>query len=401
MPVYWIWFAQLRGVSLWKKRQLLETFRDPEAIYRASTDSLPAELAKALQAKDLTEAKKILGKCDSQGICILTYGDGAYPTGLRNIEDPPLVLYYKGTLPNWQAQPVIGVVGTRQASSYGLQVAKRLGSQIAICGGLVVSGAASGIDAAAMEGALEAGYPTVGVLGCSVDMVYPAQNRNLFRNTLLKGCLLSQYPPGSRIYPSNFLQRNRIISGISQGVLVVEAPAQSGALSTARHALTQGRDLFAVPGNLGVATSMGSNILLQEGAYAVLNGWDVVKLYENLYPETVKNRLAERKKNNGAAHAKTEENQRMAEDDGKKSQPVAKIAIDNKEESTYSVINKRSVSLSDQENAVLELLSHTPQLTDSVMDASDLPSGTVQSILTRLAIKGLVQYYPDGRISKK
>ena len=397
MPVYWIWFAELHGISLFAKRQLLETFHDPEELYRAEGKKLPEELAEALGQKDLTDANRIWQQCREKNICLLTYWDAAYPERLRNIEDPPVVLYYKGTLPNWQAQPVIGVVGTRKASPYGLQTAHLLSSQIAACGGLVVSGVATGIDAISMEGALDAGKPTVGVLGGGVDVVYPAKNRDLYRRTEETGCLISQYPPGHRPYPWNFLERNRIISGISDGLMVVEAPEISGALNTARHAVSQGRDLFVVPGNLGVDTCAGSNLLLQEGAYAALSGWDVVKHYAPLYPGAVENRPVTLQKN----LSKVAQRQVMPEKGEKKKADTSQNVIDNLDKSTYSVINKRPSNLSDQENGVFALLSETPQLIDSILDASDLPSGTVQSILTRLAIKGLVTQYPDGRICKK
>ena len=401
MTVYWIWFALVKGISLHVKRQLLETFRDPEEIFLAESRAFPKDIAEALAEKDLTLASQICSLCSREGIGILTYGDGAYPEALRNIEDPPLVLYYKGKLPDWNRQPLIGVVGTRNASPYGLHTARMLSAQIAACGGLVVSGAAAGVDAAAMEGALEAGKAVVGVLGGGVDVVYPAKNRELYRKTEENGCLISEYPPGSRPFPGNFLYRNRIISGISDGVLVVEAPEKSGALNTARHAFSQGRDMFAVPGNLGVDSCLGSNALLQEGAFAALSGWDVVKHYENLYPGAVEFRQLTLENSRKNPLPKVAEEPRLPEKEQQKKETLPKNIIDNKEESTSSVINKRPANLSDQEAAVLALLSPEPQLTDSVMDASTLPSGTVQSILTRLAIKGLVQYHPDGRISRK
>ena len=394
LPVYWVWFAELKGISLFAKRQLLETFHDPEELYRSEAKDLPPEI---LEQKDLTEATQIYSQCREKNIRIVTYGDASYPQRLQNIEDPPMVLYYKGTLSQWQSQPVIGVVGTRKASPYGLQTAHLLSSQIAACGGLVVSGVATGIDALSMEGALDAGKPTIGVLGGGVDVVYPAKNRALYERTEENGCLISEYPPGSRPYPWNFLQRNRIISGVSDGLLVVEAPEKSGALNTARHAFSQGRDLFVAPGNLGVDTCMGSNALLQEGAYAALSGWDVVKHYEPLYPGVVEKRQVEVK----MPLPKVAQTQVMPEKGEKKKADTSQNAIDNLEKSTYSVINKRPNNLSDQENGVLALLGDTPQLIDSVMDASDLPSGTVQSLLTRLTIKGLVIQHPDGRISKK
>ena len=390
----------VKGISQWTKRQLLETFRDPEELFRLEEKALqdfPKEVADALQNKDLTESKQIVDQCRQKGFGILTFADAAYPESLRYIEDPPLVLYFKGILPDWQAQPVIGVVGTRKASPYGLQTAHLLSSQIAVCGGLVVSGVATGIDAMAMEGALDMGKPTVGVLGCGLDVVYPASNRALYKRTEERGCLLSEYPPGTRPYGGNFPRRNRIISGVSAGLLVVEAPERSGALNTARHAFSQGRDLFVVPGNLGVDTCLGSNALLQEGAYAVLSGWDAVKHYAPLYPDVVENRPLPLRKTAQPPLPKVAE----APIGPEKEKPLSQNAIDNLDKSTYSVINKPPVELSDRENAVLALLSDVPQLPDSVMDASSLPPSTVQSILTKLTIKGLITQYPDGRIGRK
>lgn len=400
MPVYWIWFAELKGISLFAKRQLLETYGEPEELYRLDPKALPG-LPSALEDKDLTEASRICKECLTKDIGILPFTDAAFPEKLRNIEDPPMVLYWRGKLPDWKSQPVIGVVGTRKASPYGIQTAQLLSAQIAACGGLVVSGAASGIDAAAMEGALDTERPAIGVLGGGVDVVYPAKNKDLYRKTEENGCLISEYPPGSRPWPGNFLQRNRIISGVSDGVLVVEAPERSGALNTARHAFSQGRDMFVVPGNLGVDTCLGSNALLQEGAYAALSGWDVVKHYANLYPGAVENRPVPLQKREEKPLPKVAEAAATPEKRTGKKESTPKIAIDNKEKSTYSVINEWPAGLSDQEMAVWELLSEKPQLPDSILDASNLPSGAVQSILTRLALKGVAQYDPDGRIRRK
>ena len=400
MPVYWIWFAQLKGLSLWQKQQLLESFHDPEELYHADPRKLPAEVIAALEDKDLTEARQILYRCNQRGISILAYGDENYPQRLRSIEDPPVLLYYKGDLPQWQAQPIIGVVGTRKASAYGLQTAHLLASQIAACGGLVVSGMATGVDAMSMEGALDAGKATVGVLGGGVDVIYPSSNRALYRRTEENGCLLSEYPPGSRPFPYNFLQRNRIISGISDGVLVVEAPEKSGALNTARHAFSQGRDMFAVPGNLGVDSCLGSNALLQEGAYPALSGWDVVKHYETLYA-TVEKRSVSSLKQQEKPLPQVAQAPMIPLHGREEKKPPAKKPIDNLEKSTYSVLNKRQTGLSAEESAILALLDSSAQYPDAVMDRSDLPASAVQSILTRLGIKGLVQYLPDGRIIKK
>ena len=289
MLIYWIWFAQLGGISLVQKLELLQHFHDPEEIYhlQGNISEVPEKIMEALEDKDLSQAERILIDCDQKGIGILTIRDEYYPEKLRNTYDPPLVLYVKGTVPEWNTIPVIGIVGTRKASSYGLQTAWRFGGQIASSGALVVSGGAAGIDGQAMEGALYAGFSTVGVLGCGVDVVYPASNRNLFKRTAEVGCLISEYPPKTPGNWWHFPQRNRIISGMSDGLLVVEAPEKSGALITAKLAMDQGRDVYVVPGNVGVEACIGSNALLQDGGIAALSGWDVVKEYEALYPGKV------------------------------------------------------------------------------------------------------------------
>ena len=295
MLLYWIWFAQLQKVPDQIKWMLLQHFQDPEEIYYAESsafsgiEGLSRDAVAQLQQKDLTEAEKILQQCQEKELNILTIQDKAYPSKLRNIADPPMVLYYKGKLPDFEGNPVIGVVGTRKASAYGLNTAKKMGYQIARCGGIVVSGMAHGIDGMAMDGALTADKTTVGVLGCGADMIYPLSNRKLFRDVERYGCILSEFPPETPAYKWNFPRRNRIISGVSNGVLIVEAPARSGALITADRALEQGRDVFVVPGNVDLEGFAGSNRLLREGATFVSCGWDILSEYEVFYPDKVRN----------------------------------------------------------------------------------------------------------------
>ena len=267
MLIHWIWLAHRPGVSDRMKVRLLQHFREPEDIYFADgeayrhVEGMTAEAAEGLKDKNLTAAEDILESCRREGLHILTFQDAAYPSKLKNIADPPILLYYKGQLPDLDALPVIGVVGTRKASAYGMQTAKRMGYQIGKCGGIVVSGMAYGIDGMAMSGALTAGQITVGVLGCGADIVYPLSNRALFRDVQQYGCILSEFAPGTQPARWTFPKRNRIISGLSDGVLLVEAPEGSGALITARRALEQGRDVFVVPGNIDQPGFVGSNQL--------------------------------------------------------------------------------------------------------------------------------------------
>lgn len=407
MLLYWIWFAQLKNLSLWQKQKLLEAFSDPEEIFCtvpeafAGIAGMDAAALAAMEDKDLEESRKILQLCRQKEIGILTCKDQAYPVRLKNIEDAPVVLYYKGILPDWDALPIIGVVGTRKASAYGMHTAFTMSAQIAACGGLVITGGADGIDTAALEGTLAAGKQAVAVFGGGVDVIYPKKNERLFDRVAQNGCLLSEYPPQEKTLGWHFPVRNRIISGISNGVLVVEAPERSGALNTAEHAFRQGRDVFTVPGNLGVDSCVGSNQLLQEGAYPILNGWDAVKHYEFLYPGKVENRPAPLLEKIHSAPQKVAQKEANLGNSPEKSEKAPKKSIDNRNDSTYSVLNKRQASLSQEEIAILQLLGDEPQFPDGVMAQSDLPAGTVQSILTRLTLKGFVKTYPGGRISRK
>ena len=392
MLLHWIWFAEL-NLPLREKHRLLERYADPEELYHCA--DVP------VQDKDLTAAEEILRRCNKKGIKLLPIEDVAYPSRLRNTPDAPVLLYYKGILPDWESVPFIGVVGTRKASAYGLQVAHQLGSQIAYSGGFVVSGGASGIDTAAMQGALDAGCPVVGVLGCGLDVVYPRNNRRLFEAVMKNGCLISEYPPEAQGLAWHFPERNRIISGVSNGVLIVEAPKKSGALITARQALEQGRDVFVVPGNINTVTCEGSNILLQEGAMPVFSGWDVLREYEFLYPGKLQKHRKAPLYTEETVSAKVAQTTQMpgenaADDEGRRKKP-----IDNKENSTYSVLENRNPALGDEERAVLAQLTREPKETAELIAKLNMPSGKVLSVLTMLTVKGMVTKHPGGRFSLK
>ena len=388
MLLYWVWFSEL-NIPLTEKHRLLSQYGDPETLYH-SADGKTVD-------KDLSAAEEILNKCRQKNICVLPIDDPAYPFRLRNTPDAPVLLYYKGILPDWDAAPFIGVVGTRKASGYGLQVAHQMGDQIARSGGIVVSGGASGIDTAAMQGALDAGRPVIGVFGCGVDVVYPRSNRKLFEAVTELGCLISEYPPETQGLSWHFPARNRIISGIANGTLIVEAPEKSGALITARLALEQGRDVFVVPGNINTLSCEGSNALLQEGAMPVFSGWDVVRNYEVLYPGKLQK--------TGKSPAFSPE-MTLA----KVAQPVQipqseeagrKKIIDNRENSTYSVLENRKPALTDEEQAVLAQLTCEPVEPSEMIAKLEMTTGKVMSVLTTLTIKGLAAKHSGGRFSLK
>ena len=414
MLVHWIWLAQLPKVQLQQKYDLLERYGDAEDLYYASREmrfapeGLTEQQLQALCETELTEAQGILEVCRNDGIRLLVLTDTAYPARLRATQQPPLVLYCKGRLPEFDKQPVIAAVGTRKASIYGMATAKSFGAQIAACGALVVSGCAGGIDAMAMEGALETGAAVVGVLGCGVDVVYPKSNRKLLERVLEQGCLLSEYPPKTPPYRWNFPARNRILSGISNGVLVVEAPASSGALITAELAVEQGRDVYVVPGNVGVASCAGSNALLREQGIAVFSGWDVVRDYATQWPNAVRDASAQfpaiatvppMAEKPALVAQKTEvpgkQKLTKAENDKKD--------IDNGKNKHYSVLDTATanIALTQDEQTVLACLTAEPQLTDAIIGKAGLPSGKVLSALTTLALKGLAANHPGRRVSLK
>lgn len=398
MILHWIWFAELKDLSLMDKHRLLERFHDPEELFN-SPDSVLEKYG--IKEKELHTAQRILHKCNKKGIKLLPITDSAYPFRLRNTSDAPVLLYYKGILPEWESAPYIGVVGTRKASAYGLQIAHQMGNQIASCGGYVVSGGALGVDSAAMQGALEAGLPVVGVLGCGVDVVYPRNNRRLFEMVAQNGCLLSEYPPETEGIPWHFPARNRIISGISNGVLVVEAPKKSGALITAQRALEQGRDVFVVPGNINTAACEGSNALLQDGAIPALSGWDVVGSYEILYPKQVQKHKKTPLYTRESALVKVAQNPVVPEANYPGAGEFEKKPIDNKDFSSYSVLENRHPVLDEGEQAVLAQLTRQPQEPAELIAKLNWPSSKVLSILTMLVIKGLVYKHPGGRFSLK
>lgn len=402
MLIHWIWLSQLSKVTARQKIELLKIFHDPEEIYGAGEEALvqvegmTAPAVQVLCNKDLTNARSVLKDCSEKSISILTFGDSAYPYRLKNMEDPPLVLYYKGCLPDWETAPAIGVVGTRKASAYGLQTACELGCEIADCGALLVSGGADGIDTQAMEGALQAGKKVVAVLGFGADVVYPAINRELFQRVEKQGCLLTEYIPGTPPYAWNFPKRNRIISGLSVGVLVVEAPVKSGALSTARHAMEQGRDVFVVPGNINNPCCAGSNELLRERAIPVFKGWDVVREYEGLYPDVIR-----RSTQPGFTDFAVAQAPLYPDPLPKQRKQADNKSIDKQEKSRYSVLESEKPDLTPEEQEVVSLLSDKPCPVDAVMANSQLPAGKVLSILTVLALKGVVKNHPGKCVSLK
>lgn len=414
MLVHWIWLATRPILNAGEKAMLLRHFGDPEEVFYADLDAckelnLPEKKRTVLKDKELSEAEAIQRACRRNEIHILTCRDAVYPSKLKNIADPPLVLYYKGILPDFDSVPVIGIVGTRKASAYGLTVAKRMGYQIGKCGALVVSGGAEGIDGLAMRGALSAGTQVVGVLGCGVDIVYPPTNGSLFADVQGSGCLISEYPPGTPPFGYNFPKRNRIISGLSDGVLVVEAPKRSGALITANEALQQGRAVYAVPGNIGVESTEGTNALLKDGATPVTCGWDVLAEYEKCYPGKIQRyekvpqmsvTPEELQEQASDSLAKVAQNPILPGEKRVKNGKADKKGIDKGEQPPY-IDGSDMPELTPQEKALAELLKDGERSIDALAEASGMPSALFMATMTSLELQGVVVSLPGKRAALK
>jgi len=279
---YWIAFNLIKGIGAVRMQALINHFDDLEIAWKAA----PADLAGAglslklieriVQAREQVDLEKVWAKIESQGIKTLTWKDAAYPQRLKEIEQPPPVLYIRGEyLPDDLF--AVAIVGTRRVTPYGRQITEELSSYLASNGITVVSGLARGVDAIAHQTALKSGGRTIGVLGSGVDKIYPPEHRQLAERIMESGAIVSDYAPGTPPDASNFPPRNRIISGLSLAVVVIEAGETSGALITAEFAAEQGREIFAVPGSILAPQSKGTNKLIQKGALPLLSVNDLMQ----------------------------------------------------------------------------------------------------------------------------
>ena len=396
MLKHWIWLSQRPGIGDVGCARLLRMFGTAERIYELTeaqcktTAGFDSRWLAGVLDKDTTEAERILQDCDNKEIQILVYSDSLYPERLRNIANPPVVLYYKGTFPPLDEEVTIGIVGTRRCSAYGLLQAKQFSNLIANSGGIVVSGGARGIDTMALSGALDSLMPVICVLGCGVDVVYPKENASLFRAIQQYGCLVSEYLPGTGVQRGHFPVRNRIISGLSVGVLVVEAPEGSGALITANLALEQGRDVYTIPANIGAKHGAGSNRLLQEGAMAVFDGWEVLENYTHLYPGKLEDG---RSRKNIQNLYQTRFGSRLpvfspvTQLEDVERNPVEKPAQKPAEKPTVKP-SVDTTNLNPEEKAVLDAMELEPLHLDVIIERSALAPARVLATLTMLQIKG-------------
>jgi len=286
ITIYWIWLSLSVGVGNNSFSKLYEKYGNVEDIYSLDEEDYRRILGSrcsditALKNKDLTRANKIYKFCTEKQVGILLYADDNFPKSLREIPNPPVLLYYRGILPDFNSECFISVVGTRYLSSYGRRNAYILSFDLARSGAHIVSGMAKGIDGVATAAAIKAGGTTVAVLGSGIDVCYPIEHRRLAQEIVKKGCVLTEYAPGTKPYKWNFPKRNRIISGLTCATVVIEGREDSGAIITARYAKAQGRGVYALPGNIDNKTSEVPNLLIRNGAKLITKAEDLIDDYE-------------------------------------------------------------------------------------------------------------------------
>lgn len=282
--IYDLWLTSIEGFGLRNQLKLLEIFGCSRRIFEGSKDILleafqnldrmEKRAATNILRKDLSTAQLIIKENEKQGIHVVTIRDDQYPPRLLDIWDPPIVLYYKGDLQS-RDKDAVAIVGARKATPYGKWVSESLGKKLADHGITVISGMAYGIDSASHKGALSGGGRTLAVLGCGPDICYPSSNRQLMSAIEENGAIISEFPPGTPPLASNFPRRNRIISGMARCMIVAEAGLSSGSLITAECALEQGKEVFAVPGNINSIYSIGTNKLIKDGATPLIRIADI------------------------------------------------------------------------------------------------------------------------------
>ena len=392
---YFLWLTQRKGLQTGEVSSLLARFGTPEAVYFAQGEEydllgLPAGKKRVLEDKDLAGAEKILEDCDRLGIHIMTIQDADYPERLGQIYDPPCVLYWMGKPLHVDDHLTVGVVGTRKSTPYGEELAGRLGLELARSGAVLVSGMAEGIDACGLRGALRGGGTVVSVLAGGLDVVYPKGNRWLYEDVMAAGTLLSEYPPGTEHAGYHFPIRNRIISGLSMGVAVVEAGVPSGALISARHALEQDREVFAFPGPVGAAASLGTNKLIQSGeAKLVLSAGDIIEEFQLLFPGRVRTpppmgeeETLQRLDAPGAPHAE-------------KAEPLGDEPHEPRR--AYLSLSDAPEAFTDDERDILLSIQRRSLTVDDISEATQIPARRVLSALTMLQLRALVEEKPGKR----
>ena len=391
---YWVWLSSVTNASPKARALLAEHYGDAEQAFLAppgdfaKIPGLSAAEAAFFEARDLRRADEILEACRLEDIRILSMQDAAYPLRLRSIFAPPVVLYVKGRLPDLDSVPSVAVIGTRRATPYGLKMGKNLAYEIARAGGVVISGLTEGVDRAAARGCLLAGGVCVGVLGTA-----HGRESELGRDVIAAGALVSEYPPGTEPLKRFFRERNRVASGLSHAVCVVEAPEKSGALLFAAEALEQGREIYAVPGNADAANSAGTLALLKQGARPAASGWDILAELSAIYPGKLSCPGPD------CAAPEEKEAPERPEVFGEKRPEPPKKEIDKPEGAGYIDLRQQLAGLSEEQLRIITAIERGETHIDDIIETTGLSTAKVLSQLTILEIKGYIRRSAGRRIA--
>jgi DNA processing protein len=370
----WLKLALIPQVGPVRGRRLLKKFGSPSAILNASLEELTQaeginqEVAtKIIEQRQKTDLDTQLRLIEKHNIILIPFDSPVYPPNLKTIFDPPLVLFVKGEfLPRDEVS--VAIVGTRLNTFYGRAMAEKFSAQLAQAGFTIISGGARGIDTFAHQAALNSGGRTIAVLGCGLDIIYPTENKALFERISREGVLISEFPMGSLPKPQNFPVRNRIISGLSLGVVVIEAPQKSGAIITASCAIEQGREVFSVPGRADTFTAKGTHQLLKEGARLAESAEDII---EELGPQ-IEARIK-----------------------GLRQIQCAQAQVRPKQNSAALPAHTAHI-LSEDEKKVYRLLCGVPLHLEELVNKTRLSAARVYNLVTLLQIKGLLRQLPGN-----
>ena len=385
---YWLWLSRALGAGAAIK-SLCEEFGGAKEIYNSNiiewrmSPSLSLNQINRLESTSLNSIEEIIYTCEQNGWKIIDFDDERYPNRLKEIYNPPAVLFVDGELPDIDNSLCIGVVGTRKASAYAVKSAHIMSRGIAEAGAVVVSGGALGVDTASHKGAIMAGGKTISVLGCGLGANYLMKNAPLRDVIKRNGALITEYPPFESASRYTFPMRNRIISGLSLGVLVVEASVKSGSLITAKHALEQGRDVFAIPSSVLDVDFRGTNKLIEDGAYVATSPESILSVYRNRFATVDMSKvrsIEELMYDNSDKGANTEDDNKDYDFDHLEEGRQQRIELENK-----------ALSLAGDLKTVYYSLEKHFENADVIIEKSRLQSSKVMSALMQLELMGLVK----------
>ena len=423
--LYWIWLSERCGVASKNFGQLMSKYESPFDIYRLDDEEteriegIAPTLKIRLTDKSLDSAYSILKYCKQKKIDIVSYSDERYPARLRGIEDPPALLYVIGRMPDMNNRLCVGMVGTRKMSEYGRESAYKISYDLASANTVIVSGMALGVDGVSACGALASGGDTVAVLGCGISVVYPKEHEKLMREIAKNGAVVTEYPPTERPHGYNFPKRNRIISGMCQGVLVIEGSASSGALITAKRAVDQGRDLFALPGKINESNSDGPNELIKNGAHVALGADDIISHYDFLYHDCI-NYKGLRKAKDGGVPVETALRRYgvasvyrkgtayrpdvVTEDPTASAERISVKTADDAQQVTpaiKAVAAEALAGLDEVSRKVFEAMPIDRAVSSDMLPIEGVDIGAVMTAFTLLEINGLIEALPGGMYLRK